>query len=93
MQETVSPLLGFLFGIMFMNCRCSRWRLATQGLAIAFAASIAATLVTGEYNASWLYIIADLATAVGGLTAALLSLKILGINRAFRSTALRNEHL
>ena len=75
MPETISPLLGFVFGVLLIGGGCSRSRLIARSVAIATLAGIAATLVTGEYKESWLYLFADVATGGVGVLGAVLAIR------------------
>lgn len=71
MQELIAPVLGFVGGALLFRQAYSVLHLAILAAAVALAAAGVATVVTGEYMVSWLYIISDLGGAAGGVIVAL----------------------
>lgn len=74
MEELVPPVLGFLIGLLVWRSTAGRVRLALSAAGIV-AAALAATVLSGEYVESWLYLLADLTTAALGFGAAILAMR------------------
>ena len=66
MDELVPVILGALFGAAIWLSARGRKRFVSSGLAVVLAA-VAATLASGEYMASWAYLLLDLGEAAFGL--------------------------
>ena len=68
MDEIVPVILGAVFGTVIWLSTSGRKRLAFSMIAITFAAA-AAMIASGEYLASWVYLLLDLGEATAGVAA------------------------
>jgi hypothetical protein len=68
MDELVPVILGAVLGAIIWRCTAGRTRLVLSILAV-FAAGIFATVTSGEWRYSWIYLLLDLGEAALGLAA------------------------
>jgi hypothetical protein len=68
MDELVPVILGFVLGAIIWRCTTGKIRLALSVLAV-FASGVFATVTSGEYLSSWIYVLLDLGEAALGLAA------------------------
>ena len=87
MEEIVPCILGAVLGAMIWLSTRGRARFALSILAVIVSAAVA-TIATGEYLESWVYLLLDLGEAALGLPSATWSLP--GCSRA-RATATRSQ--
>ena len=66
MDEIVPVILGAAFGAIIWRCTRGRTRLVLSVLAV-IVAGVAATVASGEYLESWIYLLLDLGEAALGL--------------------------
>jgi hypothetical protein len=66
MEEMVPLLLGAVFGAVIWRKTSGRVRIGAS-IAAVIASAIAATLVSGEFRESWLFLLFDAGLAVFGL--------------------------
>ena len=71
MDEVVPVILGAVFGTVLWRYTSGRTRIALGVFAVIVAAG-AATILSGEYTESWLYLLIDLGEATFGLVAGIL---------------------
>ena len=68
MDELVPVILGFVLGAIIWRCTTARVRLAFSVLAV-IVSGVFATVTSGEYQSSWIYVLLDLGEAALGLAA------------------------
>jgi hypothetical protein len=68
MDELVPVILGVVLGALIWRSAAGRARLALSVFGV-LASGAAATVVSGEYIQSWIYILLDLGEAAVGLAA------------------------
>ena len=68
MDELVPVILGLILGALIWRSTAGYARLALSVLAV-LASGVIATLVSGEYAVSWIYVLLDLGEAAAGLAA------------------------
>jgi hypothetical protein len=83
MSEFVPVALGALFGIVVSRCATPRSRIALSVLAVV-AASIPATIFSGEYRVTWAYAAVDLAQSTLGFAIASLVDRLIAHRRLAR---------
>jgi hypothetical protein len=67
MEELVPLILGLLFGAGVWRKTSGRARVATSVIAV-IGAALTATVVSGEFRESWLFLLLDAGLAAFGLT-------------------------
>lgn len=82
MEEIIAPTIAFLAGLWLWSSRFSTWSLALGlGAAIAVGAGLIATILTGEYLASWVYLLADIGSGAIGVAVAMLAVRLVSLRR------------
>jgi hypothetical protein len=66
MEEMVPFILGLLFGAVIWHKTSGRAHIAASVIAV-IAAALTATLVSGEFKESWLFLLLDAGLAAFGL--------------------------
>jgi hypothetical protein len=69
MDEFIPVLLGFMFGGLIWRNTSGLARVCLSIVSI-FVAGLAATVLSGEFSQSWIYLVADLAEACAGFAGA-----------------------
>lgn len=69
MDEFIPVLLGFVFGGLIWRSTNGLARMC-MSIASIFVAGLAATVLSGEFSQSWIYLVADLAEACAGFAGA-----------------------
>lgn len=82
MEEIIAPTIAFLAGLWLWSSRFGTRPLAlVLGTAIAVGAGLIATVLTGEYLASWIYLLADIGSAAAGVAVAMLAVRFVPLRR------------
>jgi hypothetical protein len=82
MEEIVAPTIAFLASLWLWSSRFGTRPLAlVLGAAIAVGAGLLATVLTGEYPASWVYLLADIGGGAAGVAAAMLAIRFVPVRR------------
>ena len=81
MEEIIAPTIAFLAGLWLWSSRFS-----TRPLSLGLGAAIAvggliATILTGEYLASWVYLLADIGSGAIGVAVAMLAVRFVSLRR------------
>jgi hypothetical protein len=76
MEELLPFALGCILGFAVWR-GTSGWLRSMLFVVAAFAAAFAATVLTGEYHTSWLYLLLDLSLAALGIIASILLVRFL----------------
>lgn len=84
MYELVPVILGFVLGAVIWRATASTTRAALSALAILVSA-LSATVLSGEAEESWVYLLLDLAEAMAGFGAAVLLMRTLARRARARS--------
>ena len=77
MDELVPVVLGAILGALIWATTSGRMRLALSVGAVVVS-GLAATVLSGEYHESWIYLLLDLAEAAIGLVVGMLFIRLLG---------------
>jgi hypothetical protein len=82
MEEIIAPAIAFLAGLWLWSSRFSTRPLSLGlGAAIAVGAGLIATILTGEYLASWVYLLADIGSGAIGVAVAMLAVRFVSLRR------------
>jgi hypothetical protein len=82
MEEIIAPTIAFLAGLWLWSSRFGTRPLAlVLGAAISAGAGLIATILTGEYFASWVYLLADIGGAAAGVAVAMLAVRFVSVRR------------
>jgi hypothetical protein len=82
MEEIIAPTIAFLAGLWPWSSRFGTRPLAmVLGAAISVGAGLIATILTGEYFASWLYLLADIGGGVVGVVGATVAVRFVSVRR------------
>lgn len=82
MEEIIAPTIAFLAGLWLWSSRFSTRPLSLGlGVAIAVGAGLIATILTGEYLASWVYLLADIGSGAIGVAVATLAVRFVSLRR------------
>ncbi len=89
MDELVPVVLGVVLGVLIWATTTGRTRLVLSACAV-LVSGLAATVLSGEYHQSWIYLLLDLAEAAIGLAGGMLIVRLLG--GRLRPTTKRQEN-
>lgn len=84
MDELVPVMLAAVLGALIWATTAGRTRLALSVCAV-LVSGLAATVLSGEYHQSWIYLLLDLAEAAIGLVVGMLFIRLFGAR--LRATA------
>jgi hypothetical protein len=88
MDELVPVVLGALLGALIWATTAGRTRFALSMCAV-LVSGLAATVLSGEYHESWVYLLLDLGEATIGLAGGMLIARLIGGRVMARSDIVR----
>jgi hypothetical protein len=91
MEEIIAPTIAFLAGLWLWSSRFGTRPLArVLGAAISVGAGLIATILTGEYFASWVYLLADIGGGGAGVAVAMLAVRFVSVRRFHTASSVKN---